>query len=93
LFAKALNIPVIGVIENMSGFICPHCCQEVNIFKQGGGEHAAAELKVPFLGRVPLDPHLVEAGDLGKPFISFRQDSEAGTAFQKIVQKIEDFLK
>lgn len=89
LFAKELHIPVIGVIENMSGFICPHCRHEVDIFKSGGGERAAQELNVPFLGRIPLDPELVALADSGKPFVSFKKESDAAKAFIEIIKKIE----
>ncbi|MDD4995763.1 MAG: Mrp/NBP35 family ATP-binding protein [Patescibacteria group bacterium] len=92
-FAKELKIPVLGVIENMSGFTCPHCNHEIDIFKRGGGEKAAAELGVPFLGRVPLDGALVEMADEGKPFVFFGRNSKAAGAFMKIVKSIEDFLK
>ncbi|HOY10768.1 MAG TPA: Mrp/NBP35 family ATP-binding protein [Candidatus Omnitrophota bacterium] len=92
LFAKELNIPVIGVIENMSGFMCPHCRQEVDIFKRGGGQKAAEELNVPFLGRVPLDPELVVSADSGKPFVSFKGESAAAKAFIEVVRKIEASL-
>ena len=89
MFARELNIPVLGVVENMSGLVCPHCRTKIDLFKQGGGEKAAKELGVPFLGRIPLDPDLVDLGDKGKPFISFKRDSEAGCAFQEVVTKIE----
>jgi len=89
LFARELNIPVIGIIENMSGFTCPHCQKETDIFKKGGGQKAAGELNVPFLGSIPFDPMLVQLSDDGKPFIASHLDSEAGVAFLKIVKKIE----
>jgi Mrp family chromosome partitioning ATPase len=57
-FCNRLNLSVAGIIENMSGFVCPHCGKEVNLFKTGGGEKLAAEMHVPFLGRIPLDPQL-----------------------------------
>ncbi len=89
LFAKELNIPVVGIIENMSGFVCPHCHHEINIFKSGGGEKAAKELDVPFLGRIPLDPELVNLADSGKPFVSLEEKTEAAKAFLEIINKIE----
>ncbi|MFB3925846.1 MAG: P-loop NTPase [Syntrophales bacterium] len=92
MFARQLNISVIGIIENMSGFICPHCHQETAIFKKGGGEKAALELGVPFLGRIPFDPQQVELADRGVPFISFKKDSAAAKAFMQIQKRIEDFL-
>ncbi len=92
-FAKELKIPVVGVIENMSGFTCPHCNREIDIFKRAGGEKAAAELEVPFLGRVPFDAELVEMADEGKPFVFFSRHTQAADAFLKIVANIEDFMK
>ncbi len=65
-FAKKLNIPYIGVIENMSGFICPHCGKEINLFKKGGGIKAAEELHVDFLGDIPFELDMVELSDNGK---------------------------
>lgn len=92
-FAKALNMKVIGVIENMSGLKCPHCLNEINLFKTGGGETAAHELGVPFLGRIPIDPRIVETGDNGKPFVLQYSDSESSKAFKKIVETIEIIAK
>ncbi len=87
-FSKKLNIPVKGIIENMSGFKCPYCAKEINLFKIGGGEKAAKELEVPFLGRIPVDPLIVEDSDDGMPFILKHHDSEAGKAFNKIVEEV-----
>lgn len=91
LFAKEMKIPVVGIIENMSGFICPHCNKETDIFKKGGGEKAALELKVPFLGRVPFQPEFVDFGDKGTPFVSFNEKTKSAQAFITIVDKIKDF--
>ena len=90
-FAKQLEIPVAGIIENMSGFICPHCQIETDIFKKGGGEKAAQELGVPFLGRVPFQPEFVEYADKGTPFVSFREKSKSAETFMRIVDKIKEF--
>ena len=87
-FSKRLNVPVMGVIENMSGFRCPHCGKEINLFKMGGGERAAKELEVPFLGRIPIDPVIVKDSDSGRPFILNHHDSEAEKVFNKIVDRI-----
>ena len=92
-FAKAVNLPVLGVIENMSGFICPHCGKETDIFKVGGGEAAAKELGLPFLGRIPLDPRIVVGGDAGKPFVVEHPDSEATKAFRSVVAALKAQLK
>ena len=93
LFAQEIKIPVVGIIENMSGFICPHCQVETDIFKKGGGEKAAEGLKVPFLGRVPFQPEFVDFGDKGTPFVSFKEKSKSAEAFMSIVKKIEDFVR
>jgi Mrp family chromosome partitioning ATPase len=87
-FSRQLKMPVLGIIENMSGLICPHCGKEIDLFKVGGGEKAAKELNVPFLGRVPLDPKVVESGDDGMPVILASSDSPAAEAFNLIVEKI-----
>ena len=91
-FSEILKVPVIGVVENMSGFTCPHCGKEVNIFKYGGGERAAEELGVPFLGRVPLDPKMVEAADSGTPFI-MGMESQVSKAFAEIVKNVQAFME
>lgn len=87
-FARRLSLKIVGIIENMSGFICPHCGEKVDLFKEGGGERAAEEMQVPFLGRVPIDPAIVTSGDDGTPFILDHPNSEASKAFQNIVAKI-----
>jgi len=87
-FAKMVEVPVLGIVENMSGFVCPHCGKEVNLFKKGGGEKAAEELGVPFLGRVPIEPEVVEAGDSGVPVVISRPESASAKAFSKIVDDV-----
>ncbi len=77
-FCKQLNLPVLGVIENMSGFICPHCNKRIEIFKGDGGRQISGDFGVPFLGSIPMDPGLAHACDAGKPFIDF--DSQSPTA-------------
>ena len=89
-FAEALKIPVLGIIENMSGFVCPHCGESVDIFKSGGGEQAARELKVNFLGKVPLEAALVDCADKGQPFAAFEYQAPAAQAFMAIVDKIKE---
>ena len=87
-FALKLNLKILGIIENMSGMVCPHCGRRIDLFKSGGGEVAALELGVPFLGRIPIDPQIVISGDNGKPFFAVREGSEASKAFREIVDKI-----
>jgi ATP-binding protein involved in chromosome partitioning len=91
-FARTLNMPVIGIIENMSGFVCPHCGKGIDLFKTGGGQKAALELQVPFLGKVPIDPKIVETGDSGKPFVLEYSKSDSAKVFEEIVEKIEKFV-
>jgi len=93
IFAKQLGVPVIGIIENMSGFVCPKCKTVINIFKVGGGQKIAKELGVPFLGRIPIDPLICQDSDDGKPFVISHRESPSTEAFMKIVKKIEAFLK
>src|SRR3954453_16357132 len=78
---KKLNIPPLGVIENMSYFACPGCGREADIFGRGGGEHLAVELGVPFIGRIPLYQPIREGGDTGVPLMKSEPDSPAGRAF------------
>lgn len=92
-FARKLNISVTGIVENMSGLICPHCYQEIELFGKGGGERAARELGVPFLGRIPLEPAIVKSGDDGKPFIREKADKKGITAFLEIIKKIGAGMK
>ncbi len=91
-FARQLKIPVIGIIENMSGFVCPHCGKETPIFKKGGGEKAAKDLGVPFLGRIPFETAMVEMADKGLPFVQSRKDAPSTAAFQEIVRHIVTFV-
>ena len=92
-FARQLGVPIIGVIENMSGFVCPKCGTEVNIFKVGGGQKIADDLSVPFLGSIPIDPEICSDSDNGMPFIIEHANSSATKAFMEIVNKIKRFLK
>jgi ATP-binding protein involved in chromosome partitioning len=92
-FSRKLNIPVLGIIENMSGLTCPHCGKEIDLFKIGGGEKAAVELNVPFLGRIPLDPKVVTSGDEGMPIVISDTDSPAAAAYGLIVDEILKHLK
>lgn len=92
-FARTLNMPILGIVENMSGLVCPHCGKEIDVFKRGGGENAAKELGLPFLGRVPLDPEIVRGGDSGKPFVLSHPQSPAARAFEGIVAQIRERLE
>ncbi len=91
-FAKTLKMPIIGILENMSGLICPHCKKTIDLFKTGGGFKAAMDLSVPFLGKIPIDPKIVETGDNGKPFVLTYSKSKSAKKFNDVIKKIEDFV-
>jgi ATP-binding protein involved in chromosome partitioning len=93
VFARKLGMPVIGIIENMSGFVCPNCGAKVDIFRSGGGRKIADELSIPFLASIPIDQKICEDADRGMPFIIGHPDSPASKIFLEIVEKIENFLE
>jgi ATP-binding protein involved in chromosome partitioning len=84
-FCRQLYVPILGVIENMSGFVCPDCGSRHDIFKSGGGEKMAEEMRVPFLGRIPIDPSVVVAADEGETMIKPAANSPAAKAFADII--------
>jgi ATP-binding protein involved in chromosome partitioning len=85
MFQK-VNVPMIGVIENMSYFLCPHCRERTEIFSHGGGRKAAEKLGIPFLGEIPIDPTVRAGGDSGIPILLTQPDSPTAEAFLKIAQ-------
>jgi ATP-binding protein involved in chromosome partitioning len=87
-FIEKLELPVIGVIENMSGMVCPHCGDIINLFSIGGGKKAAEDLGVPYLGAIPLDPEMVKAGDEGRPFILRHAGSPTAKAVDEVMEKL-----
>jgi ATP-binding protein involved in chromosome partitioning len=87
-FSLQLKVPVLGIVENMSGFTCPHCGTQIDLFKTGGGKRAAEEMGVPFLGSIPLDPEVITGGDAGKPFVTDGDSSRAAASFAHIVDGI-----
>lgn len=92
-FARELRIPIIGIVENMSGFVCPKCGNETHIFNVGGGQKIAEEMNVPFLGRIPLDSKINESADVGKPFVIEAPECTSARAFTDIVRAIKQSLK
>ena len=88
VFGAETHIPIIGIVENMSGFVCPHCGEVTNIFKSGGGEATAKEMNVQFLGRVPIEPGIVESGDSGLPVVLKYPESASAKAFEGIIDRI-----
>ena len=91
-FCKQMKMNIVGVVENMSGFVCPHCNNQVDIFKTGGGDKMAKEFDLRFLGRIPVEPKVVCAGDDGKPYLSSDQKSPATEAFAEVVENVENEL-
>lgn len=89
-FCKKMALPVVGIVENMSGFVCPHCTECTNVFSKGGGEELARHAGVPFLGCVPLDPTLTQSLEEGKDFIQEFPKSAAYLSITSIAQQILD---
>jgi ATP-binding protein involved in chromosome partitioning len=89
-FIERLELPVIGIIENMSGMICPYCKEEIDLFGKGGGKKIAEELGVPFLGSIPIDPEMRKAGDEGHPFIFAHEKSES---WKRVTEVMEALVK
>ena len=89
-FAEVLKMEVAGVVENMSGLSCPHCGETIDLFKSGGGENAARELGVNFLGRIPIDPEVVNTGDSGAAYVLDSPDAPAPKALFEIVIGLEE---
>ena len=85
---RKVEVPVLGIIENMAGFACPHCGEVTHIFKQGGGERTAGVLDCPFLGSVPLDPAVVEGGDAGTPIVVSQPEGAHAEAFGKLAEAV-----
>ena len=91
-FCKQLNMPIIGVIENMSGFTCPHCGKETDIFKNGGGKKMAEDMGIPFLGNIPIESQIVASGDSGSPFHN-KTEHNTTTAQKKFRSIVETIIK
>jgi Mrp family chromosome partitioning ATPase len=87
-FCRQLNLPVLGVIENMSGFVCPKCGELTAVFKSGGGKLMADDMGVPFLGSVPIDPQIADAGDSGVAFLQQYAGSTTAKLFQALLEPI-----
>ncbi|MEK9628867.1 MAG: Mrp/NBP35 family ATP-binding protein [Nitrospinota bacterium] len=91
-FSRDSNVPIVGVIENMSTMTCPHCDKEVDVFKKGGGKKLAEELVLPYLGSIPLDGNIVANSDSGQPVVLSYPDSAAAKAFMKLAENCHKFL-
>jgi ATP-binding protein involved in chromosome partitioning len=85
---RQLNIPVLGVVENMSYFVCGHCSERTEIFGNGGGRRMAEELRIPFLGEVPIDTRVRSGGDEGQPIVAAVPDAPAAQALAEVAGKV-----
>jgi ATP-binding protein involved in chromosome partitioning len=91
MFQK-VNVPLLGIIENMSYYVCAHCGTREEIFSHGGGQRAAEKLGIPFLGNIPIDPAIRAGGDSGMPLVMGNPDSPQSKAFRNIAEKIQSGL-
>jgi ATP-binding protein involved in chromosome partitioning len=92
MFEK-VRTPVLGIVENMSGFVCPHCNETIDVFGRGGGERLASDMELPFLGSIPLDPRVRESGDAGRPLTVALPESPAGEAFRAIAARVVEAVQ
>ncbi|MFH0809423.1 MAG: Mrp/NBP35 family ATP-binding protein [Pseudomonadota bacterium] len=95
-FCRKVGLNVLGIVENMSGFVCPDCGKRVDIFRSGGGRRLAQTMGVPFLGAIPIDPDVTLASDAGRPYVELNADSAAAKAFEEVIQpilKLDDATK
>jgi ATP-binding protein involved in chromosome partitioning len=89
---RQTRVPILGIVENMSYFVCPHCGERTDIFASGGGEASARMMGVPFLGAVPLDPKVRAGGDVGRPVVVSDPDSAVARAFAQIARAVAGAL-
>ncbi|MDD3473792.1 MAG: Mrp/NBP35 family ATP-binding protein [Syntrophaceae bacterium] len=92
VFARTLEMNILGIVENMSGMSCPHCGGTIDLFKTGGGLRASIELEAPFLGAIPIDPQIVHGGDSGTPLTIADPNSNSSRIFAEIAKKITDMI-
>jgi len=92
VFGQTLEMNVLGIVENMSALTCPHCGEQIDLFKTGGGKRAAEELGVPFLGAIPIDPLVVHGGDSGIPIFYTNPDSPTARVFQQLGERVHNSM-
>ncbi len=92
VFGQTLDMNVLGIVENMSGLTCPHCGEQIDLFKTGGGQRSSRDLNVPFLGAIPIDPNVVVGGDSGSPIVAIADDSKAAEAFRSLGRRIDEIV-
>jgi Mrp family chromosome partitioning ATPase len=91
-FTRLLKLPILGLVENMSGFTCPHCGKTVDIFKKGSAEKAAKDMGIPYLGAIPIDPAITTTGDSGQPFMAEKKETPSTKAFKAIVDRVQKVM-
>lgn len=89
---RKMNVPVLGIVENMAGFACPHCGHATPIFGEGGGARLASEFEIPVLGSIPIDPETRIGGDTGEPIVVARPSSPQADAFRRVAVAVRDRL-
>jgi ATP-binding protein involved in chromosome partitioning len=87
---QRVNVPVLGIVENMSWFECPHCGKPTPIFGSGGGERLATEVGLPLLAQIPLYPRVLQGGDTGAPIVLSDPESSAAKALVQVAQKVAE---
>ncbi|MFZ5451967.1 MAG: iron-sulfur cluster carrier protein MrpORP [Thermodesulfobacteriota bacterium] len=92
-FCRKVDMPILGLVENMSSFVCPHCGGEIRLFNQGGGQRTSALTKVPLLANLPFDLRVVESGDCGKPLLEKPDDSPFIQALEHLLEAVEERLR
>ena len=92
-FARRVGMPIIGIVENMSGYVCPSCGDKIDIFQSGGGKKMSEETGIKFLGSIPIDPNVGLDSDKGSPFVIEHADSPAAKVFVEIVKEVESYLR
>ena len=90
---KQLKVDILGLVENMSFFVCPHCHEEIDIFSKGGGEHTAEQFGLPFLGRIELDPDIRKGGDGGQPIVLEGEGNPHAKSLFAFARKVEERAK
>lgn len=88
-FAREMKVPVLGIVENMAGMICPHCGKMIEVFSKGGGARVSDEMDVELLGSIPMDPRIAADSDMGNPFVVNHPDSPAAKVFSEVVAEIQ----
>jgi ATP-binding protein involved in chromosome partitioning len=87
------KVPIVGVVENMSGFVCPHCGHEEDVFGKGGGKRTSDRFGVPYLGSVPIEAQVRVCGDNGLPIVAASPESASAKAFMAVAEQVELFLR